>query len=141
MSKATILNGLTKNDIVLLYTYLAFYEDNHIKTIKSDTDLNSLLPDIIIDMKALTKNIKFKRAAKGSVSNAKDLKNEIIYVKHHTIILSILYHLRNAIAHHLLEVENKKFTFWDISSEKNQTLTAYGTISIEKVKNIIKLFV
>lgn len=141
MSKATILNGLTKDDIVLLYKYLAFYEDNHIKTIKSDTALNSLRSDIIINMKALINNIKFKRVAKGSISNVKDLKNEIIYVKHHTIILSILYHLRNAIAHHLLEVENKKCTFWDVGSEKNKELTAYGTISIEKVKSIIKLFV
>lgn len=141
MSKKTIISDLTKDEIVLLYKYLAFYEDKHVKTITSNTALNSLLPDIITNMKALTKNIKFKKATKGNISKPKDLKNEIIYVKRHTVILSILYHLRNAIAHHLLKVKNKKFTFWDIDSEKNKNLTAYATVDIEKVKSIIKLFI
>jgi len=140
MSQTTIISGLTKDDIVLLYKYLAFYEDNHIKTITKDQDLKTLFPNIITPIEELKKNIKFKQVAKGSISiaNVKDLKNEIIYVKYHTITLSILYHLRNAIAHHLLKIANKECTFWDIDNNKTKNLTMYGVVKFEKIKNIIK---
>ena len=38
MTKKQIVNGLTKDDIVLLYRYLDFYEKNQIKALTKNKD-------------------------------------------------------------------------------------------------------
>ena len=76
----------------------------------------------------LTKPFIFKTCSQNEVGNlTKKTENEVYFVKSASNkSLSFLYHLRNSIAHCLIEKEGKRYKFAD--KNRSKELTMIGTI-------------
>ena len=141
MNKKQIVNGLTRDDIVLLYRYLEFYEKKQIKTFTTDKQLKALLFGNVSQVWLLVRGCNLKSTKKGNIPTDLPPKNTIYFVKHYTIMLSLLYHLRNSIAHALMYKVGKEYHVCDIESNKNKRLTMIGNIDVTIVKSLIKIMV
>ena len=141
MSKSLTINGLTRDDIVLLYKYLEFYEKKQIKTFTTDKQLKALLSGNVSQVWLLVRECNFKSTKKGCMPANLPPKSTIYFVKHYTIMLSLLYHLRNSIAHALMYKVGKEYHVYDIEPNKNKQLTMNGNIDVTMVKSLIKLIV
>jgi len=141
MSKSLTINGLTRDDIVLLYKYLEYYEKNQIKTFTTDKQLKVLFSGNASQIWLLVKGYKFKSTKKGNIPTNMPHKNTIYFVKRHTIMLSLLYHLRNSIAHALMYKVGKEYHVYDIEPNKNKQLTMIGNTDVTMIKSLIKLVV
>ena len=136
MSKTSIINGLTKDDIVLLYKYVNIYE-KHIKELTTNEKIDVQIKQLYV----LTKPFIFKTCSQNEVGNlTKKTENEVYFVKSASNkSLSFLYHLRNSIAHCLIEKEGTRYKFAD--KNRSKELTMIGTIDCSILESIIKLFV
>ena len=66
MNKKQIVNGLTRDDIVLLYRYLEFYEKKQIKTFTTDKQLKALLFGNVSQVWLLVRGCNLKSTKKGN---------------------------------------------------------------------------
>ncbi|MEQ2911834.1 hypothetical protein [Butyricimonas faecihominis] len=138
MTKKQIVNGLTKDDIVLLYRYLDFYEKNQIKALTKNKDLNLLISNVVFQIKTLVKSVKFVKAKKGSIPLSLQTNNTVYYPQNDTMIPSLLRHFRNSIAHALVKKEGKVYYITDIGSNKNKILTFQAVVEVDIIEGIIK---
>ena len=131
MNKKQIVNGLTKDDISILYRYLDFYEKNQINTLTKNKDLNLLIPNVVFQIKTLAKSVKFVKAKKGGIPLSIQTNNTVHYPQNETMIPSLLRHFRNSVEHALVKKEGKEYYITDMKNDKNKILTFQAIVDVE----------
>lgn len=131
------VNGLNKDDIVVLYDLLVRFE-NDFQTLKSK-EFNKIYPYY----KGLEELLIFEKktyAELAQLVNSAQLNH--VYMTGGKNPLEFIKHLRNAFAHSQL-VKNKDIEIKDYRNRKNQgktikSFSAYGVITPEVFEKIIK---
>ena len=142
MENTVTINGFTPNEICSLYSFLNVYEQKKIKHFKENI-LLSKYPSLV-DVKNIIKafTAEEKNIDELSLIDSDDLVEEFYYTKYKSKMLSVLYHLRNSIAHAKISKTNDVVSIEDFEANKtNSRHTAKGKVSyasIEKIVNIIK---
>lgn len=141
-AKKITVNGLTKENIVDMYSFVYEFE-NIIKAMKKDSQVKNAYPDvknIIKSNKSLFyKNVIWKKRGELNGINKDDTKiNNCIYctLSQNTVFLSFLRHLRNSFCHSKMVVkENDKIYY--LEDEYNGNKSMIGNIKKEYLQKII----
>ena len=135
------IKGFDEIQIFDLYSFVCRYEE--IKRYKKAIDFQKAYPDTYNGLKFELDKLKLHHP-KHKSWNPKDLQrkeieeNHFYYINHGGKLQSILYHIRNAIAHgHIVLNTNGYVRIKDFdNSGKKQTANAL--IQIDMLKNVIK---
>lgn len=137
MNKTTIVNGLTKDDIVLLYRYVNAYE-KHLKDLNNNSTIKTQEEQLSRLKKSFVYQIRKQKELENNLQL--DLKNQVYFTQSKgNKTLSFLFHLRNSIAHCLIEKMGKQYKLTD--KNRNKKLSMVGSIDCDILENIIKLFI
>lgn len=135
MGKA-ILNGFSEKEIIQLYKYLCYYEDN-LKKIKTNRALDNSQPRFFATFYKLIPDKSLTKGKQGNINKKPCPINTIRMTIGKTKMLAFLKHLRNSIAHSKIKKEENKVIIMDLN---HNNLTAYGEFYSETIISLIKLF-
>lgn len=135
------VHGFSPNDVVELYRYLCIYE-NKLEEIPTQEDLikkHTKLIDLEKVMSAFVSNYCTKESLK--VIALAPVENLVSMTKcRSSKVLSFLHHLRNSIAHGLIEQEDGFVYFIDYGkNKKGKDFSARGKIKSSTLFEIISI--
>lgn len=140
--KEIAVNGLTKENIVDMYSFVYKFETT-IKAMKKDSQIKDAYPDvkeIIKNNKSLFyKNVNWKKRGELNGINDDNAKiNNCVYctLSQNTVFLSFLRHLRNSFCHAKIRVTEDKKSFC-IEDEFNGNVSMIGNMKKEYLLKII----
>ena len=133
MNKQIRNNEFSKKERLLFYDYMVFYERNIKGQFKKDQDLTKIDPDIVNAINKIIDNMSHGQKRKRTF-----IKNEMWYIKRLGEILSLLQHLRNAIAHAYIK---KQSSLYYIEDYDKHHLTMWGNFDKNTLHGILNLFV
>lgn len=134
-----IINGLTEEDILSMYSFLKEFEC-HIKSMKKDSELKQRYPRI----NSIIKNKKGDFYKKVIGMPRKDIKTkyqdksyDCIYctISQRTTILSFFRHLRNCFAHVAMRREDDDNIY--LKDAYHEKLTMFGNLRYSYLQKII----
>lgn len=131
-----VINGFDKEGIFKLYAFLNAYEKAGIGKFKSTKKMLTEHPELgeISDLFKLVNSHKKGNEFMKSV-DPKQLRNEVFMTKNKgNLQLSLLAHLRNAIAHANVEENNQKVLITDYSQRHSASFSAIGSVDIEVIE-------
>lgn len=125
----------------LMIDYLRFYKE--ISKIHSDKEFEKHFPGLITNLDALiNKKARIVKTAKElkSYDISSIEKNTFVYTKQDTNCLSLLRHVRNAIAHSNLTLSEKDDNVVLAQDFSNRSgLSCYGLIDYDKFLELFKI--
>ena len=134
------INGFDGPEIIGLYAFLKFYEDNNLKKLKEKDAIDNV--PCLNKVKELIKGFSYKTKTKNEINSIdiSSLDNEIYFTEHVSDLMGILYHLRNSIAHAKIEKDGETVKITDYDNNKSNPLcTTKGTINFKTLKDIISV--
>lgn len=141
--KQKSINGLNEHQVFQLYDYLVAYEDSGIQNYKSTIKLLSEHPELSKIVEYNKKiDVNISTAVNMNDINLKELNNKVyLSINKGNFLLSLLSHLRNAIAHGNAVMDNNYILVSDRNPRKSIDFTARGRIElsiINEISNILK---
>ena len=137
----TTINGIKAHEIFQLYAFLVAYEESGIgQNKKSTKKLLQEHPELI----GLIDNFKLVKYHQANndfmqVLDFKQLRNEIYLTKNKgNLQLSLLAHLRNAVAHGNVVKYNQKVLITDYPKNRPVDFSARGCLDIEIINEFTK---
>ena len=130
-----MINNLLPNEIELFYNFLYYYE-NHIKKYSTNKSLGSLSAQF----KETTNNqsINVKKTSKTEIDSQSLQSNNVFVTGNESVMLCFARHLRNSIAHCLVEKKGTDFYLKDYSGIH---LSMIGELAKDSLLAIIELFI
>ena len=127
---------------ILMFDFICFY--TLIEDIKTDKELTAKYPLIKPRVLSLFKNRKLISKSKNEIQLFdKNLieKDSFLFTKRDTVILSILRHLRNSIAHYNIKpnpADNSSIVIIDYLDRTKKVLTCYGLLTYRTFVKLLK---
>ena len=134
--KTANINGLTQEDIVLLYSYVNAYE-SHIRVLKDKEKICEQEKQL----KEKTKTITYKCCYQIELKdcNITEINNEIYFTDSKSNkTLSFLWHLRNSIAHCSIV---KKGNQYELIDKYHNKPNMKGRVDCNILEDIINIFI
>lgn len=132
-----MINGFDEKGIFKLYAYLSAYEDSGIGRHKSSTKKLLEKHPELSELKECFKLVKYRKAnyEEMKVLDFKKLNNEVFLTCNRANLqLSLLAHLRNAIAHGSVAEHNGKVLVTDFHKDRPVDFTARGRVDFEIIE-------
>ena len=133
------INGFDENGIFKLYAYLSAYEDSGIGRHKGSTKKLLEKHPELSELEECFKLAKYHKAKyeEMKVLDFKKLNNEVyLTCNKANLQLSLLAHLRNAIAHGSVVEHNGKVLVTDFHKDHPVVFTARGCVSFEVIEEL-----
>ncbi len=134
------INGFTKNQIFQLYDYLVAYEDSGIEKYKSVKALKSEHPELSLIEQVLIPIARYSaKPDEMKDLDFKSLRNEVYMTNNKgNLLLSLLAHLRNSIAHGDAVEQKGNVLITDFANPKYNPIdfTARGCVELSIINNI-----
>lgn len=127
------INGFTPQEVFLLYAFVESYETAGIKSYKTQTSLFKEHPELK-ELTLVLNKVKchYSNSEEMKTIDIKTMDNEIYYTEFQIgHLLSLLYHLRNSIAHACAIKHGTKVLITDFKVKRPMDFSARGQISIE----------
>lgn len=134
------VNGFNHSIIIDMYSFICCYEK--LKGYRRNSNLKNDYPQIYSEVSDLLKDICCKNTKQKNWDKKYLLENITVddtfyFKKESTIIFSILYHIRNSIAHGNITYNKGKVRIYDYNKKNNRTANAL--IKIEKFNKILNI--
>lgn len=134
-----MVNNLSSKEIVLFYEYVYYYE-NHIKNFHKNASLGDLPNQFLTLLKSQSILIQNSKSVLDPARISG--KGKVVYIKgKESVLLCFAKHLRNSIAHCLVERKENSFYLKDYRNNSKSYLTMIGVIQKENLIKIIQLFI
>ena len=134
---AQCINGFNSEEVFQLYAFVEAYEAAGIKSYQTQTRLlkeHPELQDVLLVMKRV--KCHFSNSEKMKSYDIKGLDEEIYFTEYQTgQLLSLLYHLRNSIAHACAFKHKTKVLITDFKVSRPDDFSARGRISLETIND------
>lgn len=131
-----MVNNLSSTEIVLIYNFLYYYE-KHLRQYRTNKSLGSLPQNF----KQLTNSqlITIKKISITQINSQLSVQTNMVFVNgKESEMLSFARHLRNSIAHCLVEKKGVNFYLRDYSGKN---LSMIGELKKDSLFEIIELFI
>lgn len=135
------INGWDKKEVFMLYNFLEAYERGNLSTYEKDENLFKEHPEVK-DLEFLFNSVScsFKKKAKMINDQIPATgKNQIFLLRHGTPLLSFLYHVRNSIAHGIIEKRGNEALVVDWCKKHPLNMSARGFISIDTINSFTNI--
>lgn len=128
-----LINGFNPQEVYQLYAFVESYETAGIKSYKTQTSLFNEHPELK-DLTLVLKKVKchYSNSKEMKSIDIKTMNNEIYYTEYQIgHLLSLLYHLRNSIAHACAIKHGTKTLITDFKVKRPTEFSARGRISLD----------
>lgn len=137
--KQVKINGFDSTEIFLLYAYIDAYECMDLKHITEES-LFKQYPHI----QKLKNYIKICGCAEKTKEELKrvdidSLEKGFFYTPRNSLLLGLLYHLRNSISHAKITKKGDVVTIFDYSANESPQCTTKGKMSYQILSQIIEI--
>ena len=133
---AQCINGFSSEEIFHLYGFVEAYETAGIKSFQTQTRLFKEHPELR-ELLLVLKKVKC-HYSNSEIMKSIDIKkmDEEIYFSEYQVgqLLSLLYHLRNSIAHACAIKNGSRVLITDFKVKRPVDFSARGQISLETIK-------
>lgn len=139
--KLKTINGFSPEEIFQLYAFVESYETAGIKNFQTQRALFREHPELtgLIGVIAKVK-CHISSSAQMMQIDIKSLKNEIYFTEYQSgNILSLLYHVRNSIAHACAIKEGNSVLITDYKFSQPTEFSARGRIDLEIINEITNI--
>ncbi|MBQ8051217.1 MAG: hypothetical protein IJ197_06540 [Bacteroidaceae bacterium] len=135
--------GFEAPEVLKLYAFVDAYEWSDIRQLKNETELFRVHPELM-GLKECMDKVSFHKSNAEEMNrlDVNNLQNEIYGSKHGSLLLSFLYHLRNAIAHACVEKKGEMVQVTTFFRKCPVAFSARGRIElsiIEQFTNELKM--
>ena len=138
---AKCINGFNLEDVFQLYAFIEAYEVAGIKSYQTQTRLfkeHPELQDVLLVMKKV--KCHYSNSEEMKSYDIKRMEEEIYLTEYQTgQLLSLLYHLRNSIAHACAVKHGTKVLITDYKVSKPVDFSARGRIALETINEFTSI--
>ena len=135
------INGFGAEEIFQLYAFVEAYETIGIKSYKTQTSLIRQYPELS-DLLSVLKKVKchYAKPAEMKTIDFKSLENEIYFTEYHIgRLLSLLYHIRNSVAHAYIIKYGDSALITDHKVQRPVDFSARGKVSLSVINEFTEI--
>lgn len=132
-----LINGFNPQEVFQLYAFVESYETAGIKSYKTQKSLFNEHPELK-DLTLVLKKVKchYSNSKKMKSFDIKTMDDEMYYTEYQKgHLLSLLYHLRNSIAHACTTKHGTKALITDFKVKRPLDFSARGRISLDIIND------